>query len=813
MTSSQTDDEVAQETQPEQEGPSQSSEATVDLTDTDANPKEASTTETQTTTEQQQPQPAQRYHWDGILPRPTGFVSKLLSQVSHVEQQKQAEFLTEHLREDQPDLYMLQNIPFNIPVIAHMPGNSRAIRVLHGMGHGHGYGGLEITDIENCALFLQGEYIKGVSRPQSLALQETEVSIPSEYNIPTDAEYRKEASQTLAKFKPHFFTWSRLKTSFNSIKVHPIPTYLVYDGFDKDLDIFVLHERIEHEMATNPDNKCPNTFLLALDFLKAGLVSPTMKMDITLPLDALFRHPCAVRDRWVSNRLRTLYETDGYLQVTPPKAKKKPVPPRTTTPPPAQAPSQATPPSTNPRVPAATPATAGSPDSTTTPPAASARIPTPPPSLRTFDPADIRQVLDSSIASSSKTVEMTESSLLQMLKIFHGGNARKDASSSKEDKDLKKTLGMPQSGYDALLVMCGLAKSMESAIPKMWRELGETGAKKSDMNKAIRKALNHNTFYKCSKVPCIEAITKMIRDRDFEGDVGLSSLTSAVKGLSPFLVPYLTEAQIDDHNSLMEGFNLASSTTPKDFMGTKLKCTCPSTYTGMCKQLKRYANLLHAVFGEFCPLFEAMQTLIEEFDRYNDTSESRVSKETIASVLWIIMLQSRHFAAGQMTGDTPFLPVFNQLLLDVNMERPIKHGQVPSSLFEVHSVLGKNKNPPTGTQNIFIPDPKKGRFDPNSNGMVIVERPEIYHPAMKSAMAKFKALKPRPTVLKLCKACGTQSNRLFPNSPDVCVRGQLWGACERTCKYAHRTLPDTEIAEAIRQLQKVIDNPSLLPKV
>jgi hypothetical protein len=151
----------------------------------------------------------------------------------------------------------------------------------------------------------------------------------------------------------------------------------------------------------------------------------------------------------------------------------------------------------------------------------------------------------------------------------------------------------------------------------------------------------------------------MIAKRQFEGEVSLSTMSSVTKGLTPFAVPCMTEAKVDQHNEMASAIKEATQTTVTKTKATKMKATALSTHADLVLILKRFANLLYAPSGQDFPLFDAMTSLIDDLEDFNDTArETFTKKSMIATVLWITHLQARHFVGVQMVGENAVLAEF-----------------------------------------------------------------------------------------------------------------------------------------------------------
>lgn len=63
--------------------------------------------------------------------------------------------------------------------------------------------------------------------------------------------------------------------------------------------------------------------------------------------------------------------------------------------------------------------------------------------------------------------------------------------------------------------------------------------------------------------------------RAFEGDLTLSTLALATKGLASFAVPCMTINQVDAHNEYKQALSMATATTMANFMqNVSFPCFC-----------------------------------------------------------------------------------------------------------------------------------------------------------------------------------------------------------------------------------------------
>lgn len=129
------------------------------------------------------------------------------------------------------------------------------------------------------------------------------------------------------------------------------------------------------------------------------------------------------------------------------------------------------------------------------------------------------------------------------------------------------------------------------------------------MSKPMKKSLvkqwiTHHEYFLEVKVITYAMLIKMILDMDYkEEDTTRSSRKSAAKGLTPFAVPTLSDHEVNVMEDHVEALEAATQTTVKDLEKLGIQAEGPKSFQTLHTILKRFANLLYALFGISCPLF------------------------------------------------------------------------------------------------------------------------------------------------------------------------------------------------------------------
>ena len=266
-------------------------------------------------------------------------------------------------------------------------------------------------------------------------------------------------------------------------------------------------------------------------------------------------------------------------------------------------------------------------------------------------------------------------------------------------------LNMPQFSYDRLLSQCGIAPGEEDGIPHFHRLLAIPGLSKAERKSIIKKTFTEQVWYREAKVRPYSTLVTMVDKRDFEEDTLGSTRRSAAKGLTIFAVPTMSDLEYNKINDTADALEKATTTTVKDISSSSFQAESLKTFAQLLTLIKRFVNLLYAIFGKFCPLLLELDKVVKFLEEYGETAISRMSKNTMASVTWIIHLQARHFTDGLMVPPNPFIPEFILMSTALQTKQQVTYGDVPIEMIERNptppppSFTSTNNNPPRQQSN------------------------------------------------------------------------------------------------------------------
>jgi len=158
---------------------------------------------------------------------------------------------------------------------------------------------------------------------------------------------------------------------------------------------------------------------------------------------------------------------------------------------------------------------------------------------------------------------------------------------------------------------------------------------------------------------------------------------------------------------------------------------------GLMQMIKRFANLLYALFSSQYPMYQHLYEIVKGLREHSSNARTQLGRKAKASMLWIILLhQARRFAQGKMEGNEGCLGEFANLrnLIRAKNCGTLNHCEVPSELATTATPApqspGKRK-PGAATDGHYTESPPKktktntGRFiEPfNQDIKTLLEQP------------------------------------------------------------------------------------------
>ena len=348
------------------------------------------------------------------------------------------------------------------------------------------------------------------------------------------------------------------------------------------------------------------------------------------------------------------------------------------------------------------------------------------------------------------------------------------------------------------LMMCGQSSSGARAdLPSWFQDCAARGTSEQYQLTIIRKRLMTAVFFDDADIPMTAALLKVIRKRAWtgrDGNVSRPSLVNALDGLSPFAMMDMDEdavARFNDEDALLDAASLVSVADLRS-LRSRLQAVVPVEAEDFLLLLKRFANLLFALFSEQCPLFKCIREVIRAYRAYSREARKQLSQASKGAILWIVLLQARQFAMGEVN----VLFEFTKMHEDLRAKKScFHHSEMPKDLL------------------VETPSPVPG----GEEGPSLSKRPRLvnasnWHPKLRAAIAPAMRRAKHPSFSQILRFLGTDAYHIYPKGAPECPANGILGECGYgdRCRKQHRIANDKQVAQILEFMQPFVKNPDKL---
>ena len=650
---------------------------------------------------------------DDHLPGASGKVPMEIAKLSAAAQKAAAKTLHSFLVNQSSILLEFNGDPTPYTFVIHIPGSSK-LKVCYGLGLGSGTIG-QTSPLNGNFLSLTGD-------------GGGEHGVPMPFVFPTSArQLHTVGTMTHTQFstaltaKGDEYGWpllpnAQVNTETSIMKLAPIPAFIVYDGFESDIDAAIVYERVL--MQDTDGAEVMYTHLR--HFLRSCLQTHNKTAhNPSIPLENFAATPSTAARQWAKSKFSQMFPTLTEATL--------------------------------------------------------------PPQQETITAALLRDLIQ-----------------------LRQPQAPAPATATADKKDEETLLNMSQKEQQQLCKMCGL--SLDAQIDDLPAWVVDCAAKNTTDTfrmQILRKQIMKSTFYDDADVPLTNTLLKMAVKRAWvgkDGNINKPSFVNAMDGLSPFVCASLDEDEVARINTQAEMIDSATSVTVQDLAKVKkaLKASVPEEASDFLDMIKAFANLIFALFTANCPLFRAIKTIVDALKSFSKEARKALNTSSKASILWIILLQSRRFASGDMS----LLCEFTTLQQDLCGKKSIiHHAEVPEELIAVQQQSNKIPKNMEKTQDSTQDDGVKRQRRSN---------PNTWHPKLKAVISGPMASAGNPNFPKIAQYCGFKLEDLFTNNTKICTSNMFFGRCHKKdqCQRSHQLPTEAEVEKIMALLDKLLKNPA-----
>ena len=653
--------------------------------------------------------------FEGTLPVATNNVTNIITTTMDVASQRQrsVDFFT-FLSANNPQLLQLNEGAVSHTALINIPRSSK-VKVAFGISIGASPIG-ETSPLDGTVLCLSGDGGEDLGHPPPLVLPITILNTAS-VGVMTHDQFSTALTTKGVNYAHPLLAKIHVTENKDIMQLAPVPPFLVYDGWNSDLEAADVYERILHL----EDTEGIEMFLHLKHFLlsclsthNAGDAKPYVNHT------TLLTTPSTQSRRWAKTKFEKLFPTLMTITQAGPAA--------------------------------------------TTPPDIAAII------------AQLLPARDALLV------------------------AQRDEGKTNEEN--ANITGMSQQELEVTLRMCGQPENgSKDLLPGWITQCAEKGTSDQYKLTIIRNWIRSNIKYDDADVPLTALLTKMILKRNWigkDGNIRRPSILHANDGLSPFIVLDLNEDEVAHINEEEDALQAASLITLQDIKNLKhkVKPKVPETAEDFVLLLKRYANLLFALFTSESPFYKCIVQVIQALREYSKQAREALSLHSEGAILWIILLQSRRFGIGEMDILAEFKNMHSNL---ASKQNSFSHCELPNSLIKT-TEMKKKKQPPTIDLTPNIPKRPK-----------VINNPNNWNPKLRDALQQPLREARNPSFTKILKFCNVEANAVLKNNK-TCAPNAYFGTCfyKDKCTKEHNMASEAEIAPILASIDKFVKSPKLI---
>ena len=659
-----------------------------------------------------------------LRPEASGSVPTALAEISKETQRALANEIYAFLQSESPVLARLNEGTACYIGVVSVP-KTKKVRVVYGFGLGATPIGRSVSPTDGKLLVLQGDGNAELGPPVPMCLPADMVT-ENIVAAMTTAQFSSQLHRRGTNYSYPLLSRRAVTDTVETMMLAPVPAYLVYDGFEDDVDAALLLERVMTNEVIDTD--CGDHLE---GFLRACLSSHNAGDSKPYVTDASFSAPAPTKARqWARETFKKLFPSLNEQGAS----------------------SQAQAPTTAPGG---------------------------------HDLASLVAAITAATSSAGTTIATSASTA-------------KDATAG----------NMSEGELTTLLRMCGGPRGGNiEDLPSWFKECTDKANSEAFKAITLQKHVMATTYYDDAEVPLTGPLLKMILKRAWtgkDGNINRPSLIHAMDGLTPFAMLDLNEDQVAILNEEQDLLNTASLVSVSDLRGqrSKLKVTIPAEPEEFMLMIKRYTNLVYAIFSEDSPLFKALVAVIRALKDLSRDARRRMTLPTKGSILWILLLQSRQFALGEVS----LLCEFTTMHEDLRAKKAsILHSEMPRDLLE-NSESAQSDKPTKERESPPEIDvdkiPKKPR----------VPNPNNWNPTLKEKLEGPLKEAGFPSFTKVMNFCKTDAYSVFPKGSPVCVPNAFFGRCFNgdKCPRKHTPARDSQVDSILKIVAPFLKEPAKL---
>eukprot|EP00957_Ditylum_brightwellii_P135098 10300403-Ditylum_brightwellii.AAC.1 len=341
----------------------------------------------------------------------------------------------------------------------------------------------------------------------------------------------------------------------------------------------------------------------------------------------------------------------------------------------------------------------------------------------------------------------------------------------------KETHIMSNTELTKMLHMCSLKQGDNDTLPDWLRTCAKKGQSEETKETAIAATLQTKKVFYGVTCPINAPLLNIIKQNWWTRGHLVPTSSTAATGWSVYAFGPLLEEEVVSINEQAAALEVATCTTVAEVKSSRLSAKTLEDTADWLSMLKAYTNATFAIFSSMPPHYTYVKEIVNALHDLKPETRRAISHESKAAILWIILLQARHFAQGSSDELAEFKAMHTQLAAK---NTHICHTELPKAL-------------------IFVPPnpPGKRKWDnedkrEQNSGQQSMKCPATeIHPMLKRKVVDVIARAAlSATLTDICKLYNIKLAQLIPDS-NTCASNFL-GKCVSPAAPANIGLPQMQ---------------------
>ena len=372
----------------------------------------------------------------------------------------------------------------------------------------------------------------------------------------------------------------------------------------------------------------------------------------------------------------------------------------------------------------------------------------------------------------------------------------KQAANGQTEPTPTNEFNMSQGELEEHLRLCGLQAGQEDRLPPYLKEIRSKRAQKGFKQVTLRKQIAGASDYPMQEVPICQALLDNIIAGKYVSSDSYLTMSNCTGGLSVFGLCVEEDEVLNNNNFEAELLEKATNTTLADWKKvSKQNRVQPKDGRDLVDALKRFCNLIQALFTATCPLRKPLRELINILEKYRPHVLRSFGKRNMANIMWITQMQAREFFSGCDTETEAFSLMITSLKAE---NTNVISASCPKGLWDDGKKKREVQEEEKKDDEVEVVSPKKqkGQKAPNTPHPLVVKK-------VGAVMDKYGV-----RLKQLCQLAKITTPQLVGNR--MCALNAVGKCNNARCPFNHAMLSDADANRYVQLLEPALENDGAL---